>query len=307
MTEENALSELLRKVASIETITCLPTQSSHGQLAKDMLNELIMDHPDWKPAILMLSTYPVQEWASKNRKRLSIDTDTLSELISQNLSHDEFFGISGSNRFLYQKASLEYTDKMLSLITDVLSGKLPLSKSKMSASEAKQQLKVLNAVHGIEKPDVSKFMIQSHYMDAIESFCGTYAKQFKTDVKAMTVSLDKMDEDAKLVYHDTDILIRMMPSIDENRYHKGTDVDYGDVYNNIVGCLNMLGSYPFGGRELMNIAKSYAAGLPEVKIAEQTGKSRTYVRARYKASVDAVSYLIWGYSAREIIRNASNN
>ena len=104
------------------------------------------------------------------------------------------------------------------------------------------------------------------------------------------------------VYHNTDMLIRQMSAIDGMHNRKWDDIQYQHAYNTITECINALDSYWEDGETLRFITDAYAHGVSESQISAALNKSRTFVRARYRTAIEVLSYLIWGYSTREVLQ-----
>ena len=54
---------------------------------------------------------------------------------------------------------------------------------------------------------------------------------------------------------------------------------------------------------MSKVIKMYSDGKTEENIMKELNKSRVYVRDRKHEGIKALSYIIWGYSTKNILNN----
>lgn len=285
MSEYRSISELLQNSSRDIYFDRIPTESKHEVTARSILNRLISQNPDWFPAAAAFVIYPAQKWAQLKRKELVIDIRGLSE--------EDYFGIKTKGRFQNQLVSLQETDREIDLVTQILNSPADsVFEKKMNA--------VINAIHGTEAADVSKYMLEEYYEKGMRKVFESYWDQFRILNLEMAKGIDSGEYED--VYHNTDLLIRQLNAIDGMASRRWSDVQYDNACKTILKCIDTLKSYSEEGEILQIIVESYARGETETRTAERVEKSRTYVRSRYRFSVEILSYLIWGYSTREVLQ-----
>ena len=295
MSEKISINELLKRNTSACKIDKIPTSSRREVSARKTLNEILSEHEEWFPCIAAIVVYPIQQWAKNARKDLGIDLLSLDQIIE---NHESYFGISSVGRFETQRNALLETNKEIEVVRDIL-------KQKPFTNEQEQMLSVINAIHGIDGDDVSQYMMNTYYRGAIETICKKYNDQFRSFSMQMKPKIN--DKEFEAAYHNTDLMIRQLNSIsDMNKRWRG-EVSYRAAYETMISCIRSLKMYSIDGPLLMEIAMRYAEGYPELRIATELNKSRTFVRGKYQNAVEILSYLLWGYSTRDVLQSHLTN
>ena len=62
-------------------ISVLPTRSEHKQMATEILNKILLKHPEWLPTVVSLAAYPIQVWARESRSGLSLNPAVLIQMV----------------------------------------------------------------------------------------------------------------------------------------------------------------------------------------------------------------------------------
>lgn len=291
MSEKITINELLKRSTVSFKIDKIPTVSKREPSARKILNEILAEHDEWFPCIAAIVVYPIQQWAKDTRKRIGIDLDSLEAAIEE---HGSFFGINSAGRFETQKSALSETNKEIELVKQILSQNL-------DSNNEKQMMKVINAIHGTDTEDISKYMVLTYYRPAIEMICKKYNHLFVSFADQMAPRI--RDEEFASVYHNTDLMVRQLNSISDMNRRWKDEISYQDTYRTMKRCIKALDHYSIDGPLLRSITEKYAEGYPELRIAENLHKSRNYVRRKYQTAIEILSYLLWGYSTREVLRN----
>ena len=290
MSETITISELLKRNTSSFHIEKIPTSSRREATARKTLNEILSAHEDWFSCIAAIVVYPIQHWAKQTRRALGIDLLSLDQIIEDN---DSYFGIASAGRFKTQRNVLLQTNNEIEVVRQIIS-------QKSSSYDEEQMLKVIKAIHGIQEADVSQYMMASYYRKAVEEICLKYHAQFSELTDQMNPEIN--DKELEAAYHNTDLMIRQMNSISDMKRRWKGEISYRDAYECMMNCIKALDAYSIDGHLLMEITQKYAEGYTESQIASDLQKSRTYVRGKYQTAVEILSYLLWGYSTREVLQ-----
>lgn len=284
-----ALSAFLSAVSQPDVIERVYTNSSHASLACSIMNDCLASNPEWKNAIQMLSVYPVQMWAASTRRALHIDTMAIDTAIAED---GDYFGINAARSMRNQQAVLDATDEALAVLQFAVAGEnVGLGKN----------LSAFKAVHDSNAPDVSKYLLQTRYPDALRTVCAAVSDDLNEILSPLESHYVLADEELRMAYHDADLLIRMGPILLDEQYRKHSDINYRETCTAMSQCITALKSYPLNGIELHSVIEKTFFGWKEVDIANALGRSRTYIRAKYRLGTEAISYLVWGYATQQII------
>ena len=264
----------------------IPTYSIHSTLAKKYINEIIADYPQYQNILEALICYPVQKWADETRKKLKLDEDNLNTIIQYET--DEYFGIKNTDFLKKQKIILQ------------------ISKEELSFMDSKLNNEILVAIHGYKpEHDISKYKMVEHYKQTVIEFCETNNDDYRKIIKPLISEYNKLDDDIQFVYHNASILLQTKSII--NKYDaeicKKDEINYQIISQIIDKCIKQLNTYYISDKYIERVAMLYSDGNNEFNIAKIIGKSRTYVKNIKKDAIEAISYIIWGYTTHEIIYN----
>lgn len=284
MSEAISISELLNRSTARVKIDRIPTLSRHEKTARNILNDILDQNENFFPCIAALVVYPIQIWAKQTRERLGIDYASLN--------NEVFFGIATEGRFHDLKHSMEETDREIELVKKIL-------ERKPSDCIEKKEFCVLSGIHSDTETNVSKHMIAVHYRNAVLNVCQEYNDSFETLNKEMFNA--DIDAEFEGVYHNTDLLVRQVDSIFGMKDSFSSGVYYRETHDLILNCIRSLNTFTIDGHIMAIVAEKYAKHIPEYRIAEELCKSRSYVNSKYENAVEILSYLLWGYSTRDIL------
>ena len=105
----------------------------------------------------------------------------------------------------------------------------------------------------------------------------------------------------RIAYHNMQLLLLMGPQLMDTDFQRRSDVDYYDTCVTILECIDQIADYPFGGEDVCAVIMDAFHGISKAKIAKKLNKSWTYVDAKYNEGTDVMTYLIWGYTAPQIL------
>lgn len=271
-------------------IYTIPTRSDHGTLAKDILNDILMMRHEYSPTILSLAAFPIQVWAKESRARLSLDPSRLLENIAE--YHRDYFGFINPSILSSQKALLEHTDKIIDLVSDILYGDRKLKNIK--------KMQALRNIHGLTKTNISTYVIKTNYQDAILDVCQRYNKDFKTIISNVSDQSGIDNKDIQYVYHDADKLICLLPVMQKDKGKWENSIDYSMAAEMLNQCITALKQYPIDGNEVYRVMRYHALGYSDSWIANKMWIPATRVPIRINDGDMALSYLVWGYAAKDI-------
>lgn len=264
------------------------TTSAHEKYALKTMNALWADHPQYRNALLMLAVHPLQTWAARTRKALDID---LSAIASAVQASDEVFGMRAEYTMSAQMQALTMTDKALKIIDDALA----------NAALTKNERAAACAIHSESAPDVSKYIMQTAYAPALEKLCASLWRKLDPLTAQINATLNKSTPDMRIAYHNMQLLLLMGPQLMDTDFQRRSDVDYYDTCVTILECIDQIADYPFGGEDVCIVIMDAFHGVSKAKIAKKLNKSWTYVDAKYNEGTDVMTYLIWGYTAPQIL------
>ena len=267
----------------------IPTYSAHSTLAKKYINEIIADYPQYQNILEALICYPVQKWADETRNKLKLDEDNLNKMIEYEM--DDYFGIKNVSFLKKQKIILQISKEELSFMDNALSNE------------------ILVAIHGYKpKKDISKYKMVEHYKDTVLEFCKKNNDKYHEIIKPLIKEYNKLDDDIQFVYHNASILLQTKSIIKKYDANvcKNDEINYQTISQIIDKCIKQLNTYYISDEYIEKVAMLYSDGNNECNIAKIIGKSRTYVKNIKKDAIEAISYIIWGYTTHEIIYNCKD-
>lgn len=260
----------------------VPTSSSHSKLIKQLLNELITQYPEYQNLLLTLACYPIQKWASIQRgealktKKLYFNLINASEIGLVNIVTDD----------------LTLTNQIVDFLDNIL-----------NLQDNDICLDVIRSAHGLYSPDVSTFRFQTHYKETLLKLCKKYNSAFNKLIENESKYL-AIDEDIELVYHNINILMKsrsILLKISNSKNIKTKYIDSKQMLQSIQTLINTLDTYYLEPDLTKQIVSMKFNGSTENEIAEKVKKSRVFVRNRYTEGITALSYVLWGYSTRDIL------
>ena len=264
------LRELLEK-SSKQPKIYVYTQSSHGTKVTAVLNKAAESFPDYRKTLYVLAMYPVQRWAYDCRTSL------------QNEGYDFHMYIP------FQKQSLYITEQLIFILDDIISGN-----EKKVTKKLGKKLRIIQAIHGLNYPDVSKYLIATHYEETLLQLCEIIYKRIERALAKLKQTASRMDDDIRFVCHDGNQLKLLKRQIKEE------DGNRPEIYELIKKGVEKLDSYPIE-KDLKMSTEMFLDGKSDMKIAEKADRSTIYIRSRYNKGMDAVAWILWGYSSPELI------
>lgn len=293
--EDELLTQFLKSVVQARQIDTVYTASAHKQLILRQMNETVCEHPEWSQMIAMLAVHPVQVWAAGTRKKLDMDVQSVMQMVSGQYA---YFGFRKAYAADAQIAALTATDRAMLLLDDDISGE--------SKKFSRKYVSILNGAHGTGA-DFSKYMCRVQYKPALEKICAADYRKINRIMAPVESCIAELGTDSEFVYHDADLLIKLGKVMHDERRRWASSIDYEIMCNSIDRCIKGLACYPYNGRELSTIASVMFHGGSEFSAASAIGKSRGYAHARYSDAVEALGYLLWGYTTPQILSMAAES
>ena len=274
----------------IPEITKVYTKSKRSKIALQVMNECVTENPDWLNTIQMLSVYPVQIWAREMRAALALSLENINAALN---TGDMYLGFDSRKVLKQQQNILLITDEAMDLLHDAIidnSGELP-----------SDEIAALRALHTLDGEEVSNYIFHKYYRNALEHLCEYISDDINKLFDPVKKELSGMEDDLKIVYHSAYLLLQMGKTLSKESARRSSVADYEILYDQLRKCIYGLKTYPFGGDDLYLIANMVFNGYREVRISKEIGKSRTYVRARFREASNILGILIWGYATPMII------
>lgn len=264
------------------------TTSAHGKFALKAMNDLWAQHPRYRGALLMLSVHPLQTWAARTRRLLDLDLGAIDSAIQ---ASDEVFGLSAEYAMSAQVQALKMTDEALRIIDEALESDV-FTKNGHAA---------VRAIHSEGAPDVSKYIAQTSYPAALEKLCSMLWRRLDPLTAQINSAIEKNAPDMQIAYHNMQLLLLMGPQLLDESFQRHSTINYYDTCATILSCIDQIATYPFGGEDISAVLLDAFHGVSKAKIAKKIDKSWTYVDSKYNEGTDVMTYLIWGYTAPQIL------
>ena len=162
----------------------------------------------------------------------------------------------------------------------------------------KKELATIVDIHTLEVSEVSKYIIITHYKNAVRKICEKIYLKINTIINKIDKLTKEYDEDTQFVYHSVKHLLYIY-------YRKNIiwfENDISQVMDILDDCAEMIKTYPSNGEIMFNIIRMHHDGLNENRIAKAINKSVTYVRNKESAITIAFMYLLFGHSKKINLR-----
>lgn len=276
--------------AKKHSISRIYTHSKRATLALPVLNEFAAQYPDYALTIQTLAVLPVQVWAREMRSTVDL---SLQDITSALNTGNMYLGFDDRTLLKQQKHILEVTDDAIDYLLTVLED----NTLGLDANE----ITVLRALHLPGEADTTNFLFHKYYETALEHMCEYIYKDMNNILEPIQLEVVDMEEEMKLAYHSAYLLLQMGKTLSKEENRRSSYADYEILYNEVENCICCLETYPFGGSDVYTVPKMIFEGKKEVRIAKETGKSRTYVRAKLREGSQALGMLIWGYATSAIL------
>ena len=260
------LQDYINRESSSFLLERVPSYSSHGTLARKYINEVLETNADYHDFARAVAEYPVMKWGKLSREKILLDPRRIKT---------GYFGIEGSDFVEKQMRQLLFCDRIIGFVEKAI-----------NSSGDKD---ILWSVHKYRAGDVSTYKINTYYKSAFEDLCKANYKAFNDLIG--DYSAEKPDDDEILfVYRKADILLRLRSVLE-----KRDTFAYQETIECIDRCIACFDSYYLKDPKFRKVISLYSQGFRETKIAELSGKSRSYIRNMKEEAARALSYIIWGY------------
>ena len=260
------LQEYINRESSSAFLKRVPSYSAHETLARKYINETLAKNKDYFGFAKAVAEYPVMKWGKISRERISLDQRHIST---------GYFGIEGEEFAQKQRQNHVFCDRIIDFVEKAI------NKSENSP--------ILWSVHDYKAEGVSTYKINAYYRPAFEDLCEKNYREFNSLVEE-TAPETPEDDDVLFVYHKADILLRLKSVLEKSEV-----TDYQDTIDCIDRCISCFDSYYLKDPKFKKVISLYSQGFKEYRIAELTGKSRSYIRNMKEEAARALSYIIWGY------------
>lgn len=285
--------------------------------AMNKLNS-IMDTADTLEATatcIILSSYCLQKWADDARKDIEVfeeNNKTLGTIEEVHKLLVEIYDVPKKMNFPEYSRSLMMTKELLNTVETAIHevAKYPNGGRKM--------FNILNKLHlnaDFSDSSVSKYNINKWYKPAVEIIIERFGKQFSKVFEEITHKHAERDEEKQLAYHNTVLLLEAYPIFRWNVSAK-KDIDNLStaeansitkqllVIELIDEAIKEIRKYPDEGSLCADVLGSIITDKRPEDIWKEHNISRSlYYRVR-KKSILLLSYLIWGYTTRDILNLA---
>ncbi len=310
MTKDNS-SDIIRDV---------PTRSDRKILVKKILNNLLRQNPECIYTIYALLTYSTQKWASQTRRKLEIDESRSEELRDQLYIAENKIRNIGTNTGIMPSAwqlnnieNRKYataadTDRILLLLEQAVNSiDFPLIPNGAAMAMT------LRSIHFAddEWEDVSNYYVNTYYEKAIYRLHNEWGDEIRDALNeaansALIFCNNKFYMDN---CHDTVKLINVYAMISgrfEGNYELSGQkmqriADALSLLTVVEHAVNAIREIPDDGKIMYDILFSKMRGKTDFEIKNILKISRKVYDSRKEKAITLLSFLMWGYSTREIL------
>lgn len=277
------LKEFLNNTAPITPLEpgSIITASNHKKIILDSLNRALCTNPEWKTTIFALAEYTKQKWALEQRIP-GPEVDIFKK------SENEFEMVD----------KYKFTIGVIELIDEAVVDEF----FKLNTFSSRVNFQAFEAAHDLQAEDVSKYIMTSHYEDAVREFCSKHYQSIDQILSESKLKLENLRKDDALYYHDTRTLINTVRWVIKKKKVL-RDIDETALVDLFDRCLKVIGKFPFDGTTLEKIMRMYIFdSMGDKKIGEAICSSETFVKGKREKATELLSLLFWGYSSRLILK-----
>ncbi len=314
-------SWFLTKDNSTDIIRDVPTRSDRKILAKKILNNLLRQNPECIYTVYALLTYSTQKWASQTRKQLEIDENRSEELRDQLYIAENKIRNIGTNTGImpsvWQLNNIENrkhitaadTDRVLLLLEHAVNSiDFPL------IPNGPAMAMTLRAIHFADNEweDVSNYYVNTYYEKAIYRLHNEWGDEIRdllNEAASRALIFCKNNRFYMNNCHDTVKLINVYAMI-SGRFNGNYEIsgqkmqrlaDALSLLTVVEQAVNAIRNIPDDGKTMHDILLHKMRGKPDFEIKNILRISRKIYDSRKERAITLLSFLLWGYSTREIL------
>lgn len=282
---ENLINFLKVITQNTKTIDDTLTASKHKRIILSSLNELLYEYPEWSEVLTSLSEYTKQKWALENK----IKTKESIEVFKSGATVKELL-----SKYNVTENIVEIFDK--AIIDEYF---------KINIFKNRNEYEAFEAAHDLMADDCSKYIMTTHYKNAVKTFCEKRGKEIQKELKSVKYEYTSLKEEEALVFHDTELLLKTLRYVLKKKRVLENINDEGLITLIKLG-IEKIKEYPFSGETIAKIISSYVfEGKSDYQIGKEILASETFVRDKRKTATELLSLLLWGYSGRDMLNKMS--
>ena len=283
------------------------TMPSHNTVALNILNTCAKKCPN---TALALASYNQQKWAYSVRLRLrqhSVIDQIDSAVITFRLL-SELYDIPAKLIMPEHDRCIEDTKAILSLVETAID---ELRSYPKIGEKMYQIMRYLHMGKPLEK-EISRYEISKYYRLAVSIIAAKYEDKLADKLLSANQKYNGMDEEYRIVYHNTEILLEYYPTA---KWHLNGIQDYGNMSEQranltarqiavtklVEDAVESIKSYPVKGNLYNQILNCILAQQPVWVICRTLALGRSTFYKERKKAIFLLSYILWGYSTRDII------
>ena len=279
---------------------------------------LIMDEADSPQATatcIILSSYSLQKWAEKSRNEIEIFEKRNEGLGTVEEIHNllvEIYDVPRKMNLPEHSKSLVLTKEILDLVETSIDEvrRFPNGGDKMYEIMERIHLNPNFEEHPITRNDLTRW-----YKRAVELIISRFGDKFSKTFEEIIMKLAERDEEKQIAYHNTFLLLEAYPIF---KWSSSVQIDIDNlktaeansiarqlfVVKLVDEAIERIKDYPDEGHICANIIEAIITDKKADDVCSEHNVSRSfYYRARKKAIL-LLSYLIWGYTTRDILNLA---
>lgn len=275
--EAKNLEELLNGIICVNINNAYV--SSHKEIVLDVVNSILNKNRKYFDILNAFCNYKLNKWSSETRKELNLDIDFFRYAIASD-GLINYFGFCHPTNLKIHQLNLECIDNEIRFIEDILNN----IKGKGN--------NVMKALFLSNDKAPSQYMVNCHFEPVLSTICDNYYKVFIENRRLLKEAENGLNNDYKIAYHNTDLLIKNIALIKDNDKIKSKYFDNNELCDKFDQVLDSLDDF-YKNTSYKKIVTLVAQGYNIGQIARMLNKSRTFVRQRYDDSIKTLSALLF--------------
>lgn len=285
--------------------------------AMNKLNSIMdeADTPEATATCIILSSYCLQKWADNARKNIEVFEENNKTLGTVEEVHKllvDIYDVPSKMNFPEHTKSLLLTKELLETVESAI---IEISKY---PNTGRKMFNVMDKLHlnlDLADSSVSKYNINKWYKPAVELIIERFGERFSEVFEEITLKNTERDEEKQLAYHNTVLLLEAYSIFKWNVSAKKDINNMNTAEANsltkqllviklIDEAIKEIKNYPVEGHLCADVLESIITDKKPEDVWKEHNVSRSfYYRAR-KKGILLLSYLIWGYTTRDILNLA---
>ena len=273
------------------------------------------DSPQATATCIILSSYSLQKWAEKSRNEIEIFEKRNEGLGTVEEIHNllvEIYDVPRKMNLPEHSRSLKLTQDILEIVENAI------EEVRRFPNGGDRMYEIMERIHlnpNFEENPITRNDLTRWYKRAVELIITRFGDRFSKIFEEIIMKLTERDEEKQIAYHNTFLLLEAYPIF---KWNSSGDIDIDNLKTSeansiarqlfvvklVDEAIERIKDYPDEGHICADIIEAIITDKKAEAVCKKHTVSRSfYYRARKKA-VLLLSYLIWGYTTRDILNLA---